>query len=337
MAQRQTIIETWFSAVIVQFARLGIDLDDPSGAPAGAGRTAAPRYLQLVQARRLWHQAFDLCPDPHLGLKVGRAMPLQAMNILGVIVMHSGSLREALGHIVRYHPLISNSGDFHLRRHADGGATLQYEVRDCVVPMHPAQLDSVFAGPITHLSRCMPEMAGRYRVELPGTDLHHVAGYADHLGCPVMLGSDRGRLHFAAAAVDMPWPGADSQLLAAACGMADQRLRALGHADDLLDQVRALLAASLPGRTSLTQLAESLDMSRRSLQRRLAEAGTSYRQLVEAARLERALDLLRGTELSHYEIAEMVGYAEPGALAHVIRRHLGKTPRQIRDELKRRG
>ena len=77
----------------------------------------------------------------------------------------------------------------------------------------------------------------------------------------------------------------DSQLLAAACGMADQRLRALGHADDLLDQVRALLAASLPGRTSLTQLAESLDMSRRSLQRRLAEAGTSYRQLVEAARL----------------------------------------------------
>ncbi|MFC3230952.1 AraC family transcriptional regulator [Marinibaculum pumilum] len=334
MAQRQTIIETWFAAVLAQFARLGINLDDPTWAPDRSGRTAAPRYLQLVHARRLWHQACDRCPDPYLGLKVGRALPLQAMNILGVIVMHSGSLREALAHIVRYHSLISNSGDFHLRRHAGGGATLQYEVRDCVVPMHPAQLDSVFAGAIAHLSRCMPELAGRYRVELPGTGPQHEEGYAGYLGCPVALGSERGRLHFAEASLDRPWPGADAQLLAAACEMADQRLRALGHTDDLLDQVRALLAASLPGRTSLPQVADALDMSRRSLQRRLGEAGTSYRQLVEAARLERALELLRSSERSHYEIAEMVGYAEPGALAHVTRRHLGKTPGQIRQELK---
>lgn len=336
MAQRQTIIESWFSAVLAQFARHGIDLHDSWGVPDGAAGVARPKYLQLVQVRRLWHQAYERCPDPYLGLKVGCALPLQAMNILAVIIMHSGSLREALGHIAHYHPLISSSGHFVLRRHADGGATLEYEVTDCVVPMHPTQLDSVFAGAITHLSRCMPAMAGRYRVQLPGTRTGLSEGYAGYLGCHVELGSDRGRLHFSQVAVDTAWPGADRQLLASACDMADQRLRSLGYADDLLDQVRALVASNGLGSTSLAQVADALGMSRRSLQRRLADANTTFRQVVEASRVERALELLRSSELSHYEIAGMVGYAEPSALAHVIRRHLAKTPGQIREELRQR-
>ena len=334
MAQRQTIIETWFAAVMAEFARLGIELDGQFDLSGGAGGMAGPKYLQLVQARRLWHHAFERCPDPYLGLKVGRALPLQATNILAVIMMHSATLREALGHLAYYHPLISNSGNYLLRPCGDGGLSLEYDVTDCVIAMHPAQLDSVFAGTITFLTRCMPAMAGHYSVELPGTRGHLATGYAGYLGCPVQLRAARGKMHFAKDIIDIPWPGADGQLLASARDMADRRLRALGYADSLIDQVRALVASTGFAGTTVTQVAEALHMSRRSLQRRLAEANVTYRELVEAARVERALDLLRSSQLPHSRVAEMVGYSDPSTLSHVLKRHLDKSPRQIREELR---
>jgi len=335
VAQRQTIIETWFAAVTAQFARIGIELDREYDFSSSAGGTAAPKYLQLVHARRLWHHAFERCPDPYLGLEVGRALPLQAMNILAVIIMHSGTLREALGYVARYHPLISNSGSFHLRSHGDGGVALEYEVTDCVIPMHPAQMDSVFAGAVTFLSRCMPAMAGHYSIELPGTRRHLATGYAGFLGGTVQLGAARGRMHFSRDVIDIPWAGADGQLLASAREMADRRLRSLGYADGLIDQVKAFVGSTGFARASLAQVADALGMSRRSLQRRLVEANVTYRELVEAARLEHALGLLRSSHLPHYRIAEMVGYSEPSTLSHLVKRHLNKSPRQIRDELQR--
>lgn len=335
MVQRQTIIESWFVAVMAQLPRLGVKLDEQYEPTLDGGKTAKPKYLRLVDIRRLWHRAFEQCPDPYLGLKVGCGLPLQAMNILAVIITHSGSLREALGHIARYHSLVSNSGSFRLRHCNDGEVTLEYEVTDCVIPMHPTQMDSVFAGAVTFLSRCMPELAGHYSVELPGTSTGLADGYASYLCCPVRLGQSRGRIHFSKTVLDTAWFGSDGQLLACACDVADQRLRAMGYADGLLDQVKALITSTGFATTSIRQTADALGMSQRSFQRRLTEANTSYRQLVEAARVEKALELLHSSGLSNYGIAEMVGYSEPSALTHLLKRFLGKTPGQLRDELRR--
>lgn len=103
MTAPQTVIATWLIGVAAQFERLGIDFGAlGTGLDSPACSLAAPtRQLQLVQVRRIWQRAAAVSGDPLLGLRVGAGLPLQAMNVLALVVMHSANLRDALGHCVR--------------------------------------------------------------------------------------------------------------------------------------------------------------------------------------------------------------------------------------------
>jgi AraC-like DNA-binding protein len=66
-------------------------------------------------------------------------------------------------------------------------------------------------------------------------------------------------------------------------------------------------------------------MSERSLRRHLSEAGTSYRELVDDVRKERALCLLEA-EQSISSIAQHLGFSDATAFARAFRRWTGRAP-----------
>jgi AraC-like DNA-binding protein len=86
------------------------------------------------------------------------------------------------------------------------------------------------------------------------------------------------------------------------------------------DQVRRLLAEHLHRPAlSLRTVARMLAVSARTLQRRLAEEGTSWSAEIDAARRERATRLLR--EGAKRDVtAARVGYSESRALRRALRR-----------------
>ncbi|NNC99903.1 MAG: helix-turn-helix domain-containing protein [Gammaproteobacteria bacterium] len=87
---------------------------------------------------------------------------------------------------------------------------------------------------------------------------------------------------------------------------------------------------SNPAQTSdvptLVVLADELCMSPRTLIRKLARQGSSYKQALEKTRLEQAEQLLRQTHLTAAEIAEMLGYREPANFGRAFKRWTGLTP-----------
>jgi AraC-like DNA-binding protein len=336
MTTPQTVIATWLMGVTTQFERLGIDLAEFGiSLGAGSGALAAPtRQLHLVQVRRLWQRAAAVSADPLLGLRVGAGLPLQAMNVLTLVVMHSASLREALVHCVRYQQLISNSGHFRLGA-MPGGTRMVYRITPCPVTMHPAQVDSLFAGLLTMLYRCMPGGQRPSLVGLPGTDAAQLAAYEQCLDCPVVLGGAEIFMQFDDAALDAPWPAADPVLLRLLLGRADAQRLAQGRSDALVEQVLAAIAAEGYAQTRCETVARSLDLSVRTLQRRLAECRTSFRQVLEAARMGEVLHLLASGSVPLSALAERLGYAEPSAFSHAVRSHFGQSPRALRADLAR--
>lgn len=78
--------------------------------------------------------------------------------------------------------------------------------------------------------------------------------------------------------------------------------------------------------TILDEVAQRLSMSSRTLQRRLAEQGTSGRAEIEAVRHERAVRLLLDTELPVGSIAGQLGYSDHRAMGRAFRRWTGQTP-----------
>lgn len=336
MPHAQTVMATWLIGIVDLLRRHGVDPDQlmPDG-PAGAvlDQLAPTRQLQMVQLRRLWHRAVQLCSNPLLGLRVGEALPLQALNVTAVVIAHSGNLREALALGLRYQQVISNSG--HLSQSAvPGGTSVVYVPNPCAVDMHPAQIDSVFAGILAHLKRCMPLGLGPYRIELPGTDPALTLDYERHFGCPVVLGVAPARVFFADAVLDEPWFLSDPSLKRLAIARADAELQARTRSTALVDQVVATVVAEGFRTATCASVARALGLSTRTLQRRLAHDRTTFRQLVEAARMDEALRLLRDeVEMPQARLAERLGYADPSALAHAVRAHFGMSPGALRREL----
>lgn len=81
---------------------------------------------------------------------------------------------------------------------------------------------------------------------------------------------------------------------------------------------------------SQEDVAGQLGISVRNLQRRLKALGTSYQVLLDECRQILAMKLIRDEAVPLYEIAYMVGYAEPSAFYKAFRRWTGSTPGDYR-------
>lgn len=97
--------------------------------------------------------------------------------------------------------------------------------------------------------------------------------------------------------------------------------------DELREFVLMHIADSGVG---LGEAAKYFHVSERTLQRRLAEAGTSLADLRDEVRRELAGRLLDETELSATEIANRLGYSQPSAFTRSTMRWFGTTPRAYR-------
>lgn len=327
----QTVISSWISVLLQELRYQGLSPRELAPWLAQVDRAAPTRQLQQVMVRRIWRHAMMVSSDPLLGLKVGAALPLQATNILGLIIIHSASLRKALAATLRYQSLISNSGHFSLSVSGQR-AKLIYTINDGPVAMHPAQIDSVFAGYLGVLYRSAPHLRPE-SIALPGARKRTQKSYEEHFECRVMPGGSQPLICFRAQDLDEPWVGADQDLLRTLVGRADLALQTRGRADTLVDHVVAEVTAKGFDQATCAGVARSMSLSTRTLQRRLTEAGTSFRKLVEAARMDEALRLMNDRKLSLSEISRSLGYSEPSAFSFAIRTHFGATPRALRNQI----
>jgi AraC-like DNA-binding protein len=107
--------------------------------------------------------------------------------------------------------------------------------------------------------------------------------------------------------------------------------------DSLASDVQhALMKRLAHGDTRMNDVARQLALSSRTLQRRLACEGASYRQLLEDARKDAAARYVRDSTLAIGEVAFLLGYSEPGPFHRAFRRWYGMTPETFRRTTEKR-
>ena len=84
-------------------------------------------------------------------------------------------------------------------------------------------------------------------------------------------------------------------------------------------------------RFDIDAVAESLAISRRSLQRAIAGEGFTYLQVLNDIRFRQAISWLDFSDRSVTEISLALGYTDPSNFARAFRRHTGLSPRALRD------
>jgi AraC-like DNA-binding protein len=139
------------------------------------------------------------------------------------------------------------------------------------------------------------------------------------------------RVHFGRPYAAFVFPARTAALrfppLIVATPTGGDALPATGFEHSFRQMVEALLRL---GTADLAAAAETARTSQRSLQRRLAESGIGFRQLVEEVRFESACRLLGDRERKIVEIAAELGYTDSANFTRAFRRWAGVPPQAFR-------
>ncbi|HEX6707795.1 MAG TPA: AraC family transcriptional regulator ligand-binding domain-containing protein [Albitalea sp.] len=147
---------------------------------------------------------------------------------------------------------------------------------------------------------------------------------------PVHFDSVDTALVFPRSTLDAPTRFGNAEVNRICATQCELLLSALRGRGGLSGAVRRLLLRRPVELASPQAVAEALSTSERSLRRRLLEEGSSFSDLLHAARMELALDHLRNTSRPIAEVAQRLGYADETAFARAFKRRYGQTPRAAR-------
>jgi AraC-like DNA-binding protein len=156
--------------------------------------------------------------------------------------------------------------------------------------------------------------------------------HARFFRCPLRFGRHTPRIVFAERDMHLPVRQGDETLAEYLSEYAEQVLRSLVSGHSVSERVRSAIWNTLSdGRPTLPRIAAELQMPPRTLQRRLAEEGTSIQREVEEIRKGMAMALLKDRTVSIDEVAFLLGYPEPSTLFRSFKRWTGMTPQQYRN------
>ncbi|WP_449623167.1 helix-turn-helix domain-containing protein [Robertmurraya sp. Marseille-Q9965] len=163
--------------------------------------------------------------------------------------------------------------------------------------------------------------------------LNQVQGLEDYFGCPIQLGAKFNRLTLHRGDLDRPFASYNAELLEILTPVLDQTLEEQRGSHSITEIVKWILKRSLTGeRLEIQEVASELGMSERTLQRRLTDEQTTFKQLLKEARHERAREYLANPTLDIKEVAFLVGYKDQSSFYRAFHCWEGNTPLNWRTE-----
>jgi len=147
--------------------------------------------------------------------------------------------------------------------------------------------------------------------------------------CPIQFNAEIDAINFPTSLLQIPIVTQDDsihELLAEY--LASRHLR---ESPDFVDLVKTMIGKNLvAGRTDMDALTLRIPYQVRTIQKKLEEAGTSYRDLLRDSRFEVAEALLKGTNTPITYIAQRLCYQDVSAFSKAFFNHYGASPRQWR-------
>jgi AraC-like DNA-binding protein len=157
------------------------------------------------------------------------------------------------------------------------------------------------------------------------------SAYEGFYGIKPLWNADESQMWFRRADLAKPFRGASSELASLLAEHAP-RLMTPGQTSSSSDAdfESAFWTQQQRGNATLETVAEALDVSARTLQRRLADAGTTFAERRAVILRNRAQLLLASDDVAIETIAERLGYSTRSAFERAFFRWTGQTPHAVR-------
>jgi len=300
--------------------------------PLGLRRSTLSTPHGLIPAAtfaRALEDAARLTGDDCFGLHFGAQYHPKNVGPLAYVVLNSPTMAAAFDNIARYLRVHNEAAEAsferddrwaylalrldlpveHCRQHAEFSLALGLGLIRLMIGSDWAPVEVRFA----HMAP-------------PSTDEH-----SRIFGAPVRFGCRANEFVIDAEMCERHVPAADPRLYPIMLRHLDRILESMPREDGVITAVRkSIVDAMRSGEPTLRRTAERLSVGPRTLQRRLAQCGVDFSQLVTDTRKRFAVQYLGDRRHTITEVAFLLGYSEVSAFNRAFKRWTGATPLDYR-------
>jgi AraC-like DNA-binding protein len=293
------------------------DIDDPH------------KIITTEQELCVYHRFHQLIPEPWIGLELGNSLGVNSKGKLGIAAMCCANGLDALRLVVSNFDLACSFHQYEVWKEGDmvyaslreliGHDDISQMLFDIEVAslysITSLLLEDVSVFKELYIAYPMPAYAERYR------EMFH---------CRVTFNAPRHLIIVEAKmllkAMKLANP-LDKKLFAHECAQLCARL---SDQTGIADKIRHEITIGQTPYPNLEQLARRINVSPRTIRRRLAADATSYKGILSDMRLKQALHLIRSTDLTIEQIAGKIGYSDTANFCHAFKGWTGCTPGSFR-------
>jgi AraC-like DNA-binding protein len=293
-------------------AEAGFDLKDLDGPDS---------RCPLVNTGHLWRIAVAATGDPAFGIKVANHYKHTTFHALGYGTSASSTLKEAFERVQRYCHVVSDAVDYQFFRRGT-------EYHFIIEPAVEITVQAIDALVSSYLRMCRSMIGSHYSplsIELRRARPAITDDYERLWRAPLRFGAEQNRLIFDSDSIERLLDTGNPELARQSDAISSRYLARIERFN-IVARVREVLTQRLKDREpSQEEVAEILNVSARTLQRKLGDSGITFKEILDETRHALALAYLSAPH-SVSEITYLLGFSCTSSFTRAFRRWTGLSP-----------
>lgn len=324
-----------YNVILRQVSLLGLNESEVL-AELGVDNSLLENTTNKVDANVVGHSIEYIVrqrPDIRIGLTMGFNFPVSVIGVILNVYQNCRTLRDVFDKSPLYAPavnticLFSNHTDEHFFYHT-------MKVADEFSEKYPVATKHIYESQYGIILQLIYALTGKRITPISVSTLYTQNTSSDLLEtfvqCPVKFG-EPFLMVFEKDFMQTPVINANAELLSIAERLVSQLLEE-EQLQITSSIVRRYMLQTIPGiNLSLKSTACNLNMSERTLQRKLISENTSYQNILDGVRKELAKKYLE-ENVSFVEISFLLGFESQSAFNKFFKKHFGQKPTRYRDK-----
>ncbi|NKI19246.1 AraC family transcriptional regulator [Spongiibacter sp. KMU-166] len=278
----------------------------------------------------------ELVGDPTWPRRAGVYVGQHAVTIMDYLIMSSPTTRQVLADIQQFSPLLLDQGFIDVCETVVDGdvATTELVWRMPQGPRPSVALQEFYlASWFTLVCKNSPDRQAAPDDKPFTMSSDSCARVLAEMTAPALqLGSERVSIELCQQSLGNRLVRADSSVHGTLFEQAQRELRALSQEDRIVASVyREVFANIREEKATLESVAASMGMSSRTLQRRLGDANTSFKEILDTVRMDICREQIRDDGVSLVDLSERLGFASQPAFYRAFKRWFGDSPSHYRN------
>lgn len=279
----------------------------------------------------LWKQADEIITDPCFAVKMAEFWHPSQIGALGYAWLASSTLRRGFNRAVRYIHVVSEDLNLNIAD-TPAGLKVTVDLEDSIFTL-PQHHDLVLTV-MMHMCRFnFGEELLPTEVKLAHPEPECSSDLYDYFRTDIEFDAEQSCLTIARSDADERLASANKQIALVHDEMLMRYLVQIKKGD-IVQQVQSIILDNLPdGQVTDKLVANELNLSERSLQRRLKEHQTTFRYLLDSVREMVAKQYIENPVNRMSDIAFLLGFSEQSAFSRAFKKWTGKSPVEYRNSL----